>query len=557
MQQKTLFTSARRRMRRAYWVAFKVGISYLALYTAKRFFGQSYYDKRISALHQKNARRVKQAIVELQGLFIKVGQMLSILSNFLPPAYEQELEELQDKVQASPYEDIKAKVEESLGAPIDELFDSFSTQALAAASIGQVHRARLKNGTEVVVKVQHQHIQSIAQVDLRIIKRLQDILTWWFSFKGMDHLYEQIKEMTEQELDFEHEALAMQKVKANLQEQEGLFIPDVHSAYSSQYILTSTWCSGVKISQIDQLKAWGIDLEDLVKRLLHAYCQMVFKDGYYHADPHPGNLLVQADGTLVLIDFGAIAVLNKTMREGFSELIEAAVRNDSQSMIEASKKMGFIAPGREAERMAEQLIDALRTFIQQEIKLENLNFKEVEINPFNNSLFDLISNVGLSSITSTVQVPKEYILLNRMATLLLGICNSLAPNLNPLDVVSPYVQNFVLGDKGNLLSFVSRILKETATDALAIPSEMHKVLKTTRQGNLEVRSLDSKQGAQLIYHALRQLSFSLLLIASAFASYMLWQKQELLLAKACALLASVWGVALWKALRAGARLRHQ
>ncbi len=554
--KNTLLTSPNRRMRKAYWVAFKVAFSYLRLYWAKRLLGQHYYDKRIDALHHKNAAYVKNAIWQLQGLFIKIGQILSILSNFLPQAFQEPLESLQDQIPPRPYADVEARIVQAFGKKPSEIFASFEREALAAASIGQAHRASLDDGTEVVVKVQHANIEAVAQVDLKIIKRLQGIISWWFDIKGMEHLYTQIKEMIEAELDFRTEASAMQLIAENLSDETLFSIPEVHLAFSTERVMTTTWCLGVKINQVKQLEEWKIDMEDLVRRLLGIYCKMVFKDGFYHADPHPGNILVQEDGTIVLLDFGAVARLQVSMREGISELIETAVKNDSDGMIEACRKMGFIAPGREAEQMAEQMIEALRTFIQQEVKLEGLNFKEIEVDPFNNSLFDLIKNVGISSITSTVQVPKEFVLLNRMATLLLGICSSLAPQLNPLDVVKPYVQNFVLGDKGNIVSFVTRILRETVTDVLGLPGEMQRFLRQARRGNLDITSIDTRQGAQLIYHGIRQLTFSLLAITMAFASYFSWQKNEFRVAQILGGVSLFFLVALWKALREGAKLRY-
>lgn len=553
--KNNLLTSPRRRMRKAYWVSLKVGMSYLFLYLGKRVFGQAYYDKHIGALHDKNAHIVKQAIWQLQGLFIKVGQMLSILSNFLPEAFQAPLEALQDQIPARPYKEVQNRIIQALGKDPHELFASFSKEPLAAASIGQAHRATLKDGTEVVVKVQHANIEAVAEVDLKIIKRLQEIISWWFSIKGMDHLYTQIKEMIEAELDFREEAKAMQEIGENLKEEPLFKIPEVHEMYSSHRVLTTTWCPGVKINQVNQLQAWNVDLEDVVRRLLSVYCRMVFKDGFYHADPHPGNILIQEDGTIVLLDFGAVAYLQPAMREGISELIESAVKNDSQGMIEALNKMGFIAPGREAERMAEQMIEALRAFIQHEVKLEGLNFKDIEVDPFNNSLFDLIKNIGISGVTSTVQVPKEYVLLNRMATLVLGICNTLSPQLNPLDVVRPYVQEFVLGGKGDIVSFVTRILRETATDVLGLPGEMQRVLRQARQGRLDIASVDTRQGAQLIYHGIRQLTFGLLALGLALATCFLWLNDHEIEAKMVGGVGFFFVIAFWKAIRAGAKLR--
>ncbi|MEO0724429.1 MAG: AarF/UbiB family protein [Bacteroidota bacterium] len=549
-----LLHSPSKRIRKSYSVFIRVAISYLWLYLGRRLFGQAYYDKRITSLHLKNAERVKKAIVELQGLFIKVGQLLSILTNFLPEEFQAPLDSLQDQVPARPYEQVRQRIVAELGKEPEDLFADFSKEPLAAASIGQAHRARLEDGSEVVVKVQHLNIEAIAEVDLRIIQRIQSIVSWWFQIKGVDHVYTQVRQMIEEELDFEQEAEYMQLIRANLADQEGMAIPAVYLPYSSKRVLTTTWKLGVKINNVAQLQEWGVDQEEITRRLLTVYSKMVFKDGLYHADPHPGNILVQEDGTIVLLDFGAVARLKPMMREGLSELVEAAVKNDVSSMVEASRKMGFLAPGREAELLAEQMIDALRTFLQQEIKLEGLNFKNIEVDPFNNSLFELIQNIGISGVTSTVQVPKEFVLLNRMATLLLGINMTLAPQLNPLEVVRPYVQKFVLGDRGDLVTFVTRLLRDTATDALQLPGELQRVLRQARRGQLDVASVDTRQGSRLVYLGLRQLSYTVLMIATGAFAYLFRQAGEDQLMNAFAILTAFMGFLLWRSTRMGNKI---
>ncbi len=509
-----LLTSPRRRIRKAYWVSFQVVVSYLGLYLRGKLLGRAYYESRIKALHLRNAERVKQAVLELQGLFIKVGQLLSILSNFLPEEFQEPLEGLQDQVPARPIAEVRERIEKELGQTPEQLFSRFDEVPLASASIGQAHRAQLPNGEEVVIKVQHRNIEAVAAVDLQIIDRLQRIVAWWFGLKGIDYLYSQIRQMIEEELDFVREGQAMQVIGQQLEGIPKLVVPTLYQELSTGRVLTSKWCPGVKITNLQQLADWGVDRTDLAKRLVEAYCQMVFRDGYYHADPHPGNILVQEDGTLVLLDFGAVATLGPQMREGLSLLIESAVKNDVQAMIDACRSMGFIAPGHEAQRMAEQMIDALRTFLQQEVKLENLNFKDIEVDPFNNSLFDLVRNVGIGSITSTVQIPKEWVLLNRMATLLLGICNTLDDRFNPLQIVRPYVQEFVLGDKGDIVTFVTKLIRETAGTVITLPGEMQEVLRQARRGRIAVETPDTLLAARLIYFGLQQVLFAFLLVVA-------------------------------------------
>jgi predicted unusual protein kinase regulating ubiquinone biosynthesis (AarF/ABC1/UbiB family) len=543
-----------RRFRKAYHVAAQVMLSYVFLMLGKRIFGQRYYDLRIEKLHVRNAERVKRAILKLNGLFIKIGQMLSILSNFLPETFQKPLEELQDKIPARPYAEVRERIIQELGKAPEELFTRFDQAPLAAASIGQAHRAQLKDGTEVVVKVQHMGIESIARIDLEIIRRLIQVSAWFYSVKGMDYVYTQVKLMIEEELDFVKEAAAMVKIRINLQAELGLSIPEIHPEYSATRVMTTTWYDGVKISNLEQIDAWGLDRRALASTLLRAYSKMVLKDGFYHADPHPGNILVQSNGTVVLLDFGATGQLSPALREGIPKMIESAVKNDTQGIIEAVRLMGFLAEGREAEQIAEKMIGAMRNFLQNEVKLDGLNFKDIQVNPFNNSMVDLIQEIGISGIAGTVLVPKDWVLLNRALTLLLGLCNSLDPTLNPLEVVRPYAQELVQNQQGGWLGFVRNLVQGTLVTTLALPDELKQTLQKARKGQLEVRTPDIREGARLLYLAARQWLMALLgLAAIVLAQWFsrIGEERSMQFAYGAALL---FGWLVVKAMRRGAKL---
>ena len=512
--------SASWRIRKAYWTAFVVMFSYLRLYLARKIRGKKYYEKRILPLHLRNAQRVKKAILELQGLFIKVGQLLSILTNFLPEAFQAPLEDLQDQIPARPYSEIQKRIRSELDKDPSELFAEFSEIPIAAASIGQAHRARLQDGTEVVVKVQHAHIETIAKVDLKVIERLTALVAWFFEIKGIEYAYTQVKKMIEEELDFRKEAFSMQAIQANLTEEESFSIPQVHPDYSSQRVLTTTFHPGVKISNVEQIDDWGIDKRDLANRLVHAYCQMVFEDGFYHADPHPGNILVKEDGTLVLLDFGAVATLKTNMRTGLLKLIEAAAKNDSNGIIDALKLMEILADEREATKIAEKVIDAFRNFLQNEVQFDGLSFQDIKVNPFETSLFNLTQELGIKGIANTVQIPKDYVLLNRMVTLLLGICNTLDPHMNPIEVIRPYFQEFVLGERGDLVKFIRELLQKTVANVISLPADVRKTLDRVQRGELEVKSIGSIQRTQLLYALGQQFIFSILGIATITFTYL-------------------------------------
>lgn len=520
----TRIYSGPRRVRKAYWTAAVVIFSYLWLNLKSKIFGETYYEKRILALHVRNAERVKTAILELNGLFIKIGQVLSILSNFLPEAFQKPLEELQDKIPPRPFDQVRERIERELGQPPEALFARFDETPLAAASIGQAHRARLHDGTEVVVKVQHADIEEIARIDLEIMRRLTVFISFFFHIKGMNYMYTQVRRMIEEELDFASEARYMTQIGANLKTEERIFVPEVHPSFSTGRVLTTTFYEGIKISELEQLKAWQLDRRDLASRLLRAYCKMLFHDGLYHADPHPGNILVQQDGGIVLLDFGATGQLSPAMRDGIPQLIEAAVKKDTPGMVDAFRAMGFIAEGREAGLMAEQMIAAMQDFLENEVQLEGLNFKDIKIKPFDNSLFRLVQEIGFSGISGAVQVPKDWVLLNRMLTMLLGLCNALDPKLNPLDVVRPYAKDFVLGQRGDLITIVRKYMQSALVNALSLPDELRQTLQKARQGKLETLNPDVRDSARLIYLVIQQVLFAIMGIVAGGLGW--WLRQN-------------------------------
>jgi predicted unusual protein kinase regulating ubiquinone biosynthesis (AarF/ABC1/UbiB family) len=513
------------RVRKAYWTAFRVVWSYFWLGLKSKIFGKKYYTKKVIQLHYQNAERVKVAILQLQGLFIKVGQLLSILTNFLPEAFQKPLEALQDQIPARPYAEIEQRIIAELGEKPDILFASFDKKPIAAASIGQAHKAVLKDGTVVIVKVQHHNIEKIAEVDLTVMEKLTRLASRFYDVKGMEYAYTQVRKMIEEELDFAKEAASMERIKANLSKEENLIIPEIHPKFCAQRVLTTTFYEGVKISDVEQLKTWGINGKELANRLTHAYCEMVFEHGFYHADPHPGNILVQQDGKIVLLDFGAVATLEPNTRTGLLELIEAAAKNNTDGIVAALKKLGFIADERQAERLSEKVIDAFRNFLQNEVEFDGLSLKDIKVDPFNNSLFNLTAQIGLKNIANTVQVPKDYVLLNRMVTLLLGICNTLDIHTNPLEVVRPYFQKFILGERGDLVKYATKLLQKTLTDSIALPNDIRKSLKQLQRGEIELKIAGEREKTLLFYLLGKQLIYAFLLIATAAFSWIFYQNQ--------------------------------
>jgi len=497
------------RKRKAYATAFRVFFSYLWLNFRSKFFGKRYYEKRITALHLKNADRIKVRIQELQGLFIKFGQLISNLSNILPSEFRAPLGELQDHIQAKPYAEIKAVIERELGKDPDVLFSSFEHKPLAAASIGQVHRATI-DGVQIVVKIQHQNITTIAKADLSILKNLVKLHGYFMDMQGLEHTYEQVEQMIREELDYELEAQHMVEIGNNISTAPELkvIVPKVFNKYSTGKVLTTSFCEGKKIGDIQQLKTWGIDQLDLTKRLVELYCKMVLVDGYYHADPHPGNILVNDQGELIILDFGAVARLSVNTKKAIPEIIEAIVKNDDVATVQALKKMGFIGSDKDSKKFVKKLIVIFKEFIETEVELDGLNFQNIKLNSGISSITGIIQKINLKEVSNTIRIPKDYILLNRTIVLLLGNAFSLAPELNVLDVIRPYIKKHVLNKENGFTQMVVSTLKNQITTAISLPNELSQFLKESNEVNLEEEIRGVKKILTKIYYLLQVAMFT-------------------------------------------------
>jgi predicted unusual protein kinase regulating ubiquinone biosynthesis (AarF/ABC1/UbiB family) len=504
---------------RAYITTFEVIGSYLWLAFKARLFGKAYRREVLAAVHKRNADRVLSTILELQGLFIKVGQLLSIMANFLPEAFRGELEGLQDQVPPRPYEEIEKTIEQELGGRVRELFASIERTPLASASLGQVHEAKLKDGRRVVVKVQHRDIDEIVRLDLKTIRRIMMIVQWFVPVKGLDAYYHQVKSLLGQELDFELEAANIETIAANFASEPRVKFPTPVRELSTKKVLTTTFLEGKKVGDVEAIEAMGVDTKDVAARLVKTYCQMIFVDGIYHADPHPGNVLVDKNGDLVLLDFGAVAKLSQEMREGIPEFIEAILRRDTDRIIKALRKMGFLSRTSD-EAMSEKIIEYFHRRFQEEVKLESFNLKDVKIDPQRGfeSLFDLRKmNVGMKEISDAFHIPRDWVLLERTIILLYGCCSLLDPELNPMAIIQPYLQDFVLGRK-DWQEIAMETVRDMALSAVTLPDDMRKYLTRATRGEMEVRVKGVQEGARTIYAIGRQIIYTAIAIACGAAA---------------------------------------
>jgi len=292
---------------------------------------------------RKNARKALNTFVSLGPVYIKLGQWLSSRADILPQPYMEELAKLQDDVPAAPFDQVKPIIENDLG-PIDQKFDSINENAISGASLGQVYLARTK-GQDVVIKVKRPQIEKIVTEDLKVLKKILPVAMRFvdpnlkFSARAM---LAQFIETIHEELDYTIEAKNLKTIKKNMERYENVRIPIVHDEYSSKNVLTMEYIPGIKVTNIEDLDKSGIDRQKLVIDVHKVFFTMLLRHSIFHADPHPGNISVAKDGSLILYDFGMVGRLDNETRLRLVRLYLALVEKDPRRTVNAMNDLGML-----------------------------------------------------------------------------------------------------------------------------------------------------------------------------------------------------------------------
>jgi len=397
---------------------------------------------------------------------------------------------------------------------------------LSCCSISQLH-----DGRKVAVKVQYLDIEANATADLQTIKRLLSFYGFFLRIKGLGNFHSQFSEMIQEELNFFMEAKHIETIAANFADNPHVLFPQVVHELSSERVLTTEFMPGVNISDLEKLIEQKLDRQALAELVVTAYCQMIFRDGIYHADPHPGNILVQPDGRIVFVDFGAVAKLSDEMKKGIIQFFQGVLKRNNDQISDALKQMGVIAL-RDDTHHIEQLVDYIYSRFLKQMSVESWNLSDIQMTVQDklDMMVDFSDmDISLREIMSTFQIPKDLVLLSRTLLLLLGLCTHLSPTMNPMKTIQPYLEEFVFGKDRNWIKLVETAVKDIVVSAITIPTNLQNFLIKANHGDLEIKGLI--ESVNLVYALGHQLLYGLFVMFFGGFGYFAYHQGELALSE--------------------------
>ncbi|HYO95730.1 MAG TPA: AarF/UbiB family protein [Polyangiaceae bacterium] len=388
---------------------------------------------RFERAHRRNARRLANGFSSLRGVFIKMGQVLSVMGTFLPSAYAEELEKLQDDVPPRPFSEIEGRLQEAFGAAPLARFADFERQPIAAASLAQVHRATTLDGRRVAVKVLYPGIEQLIRRDMAVLRSLLPILRRLAPVSRMERNLDQLGAMLDRETDYAHERGNIERMSRIFAGRKDVVIPIVIDELTGGGVLTMSFEEGHKVTDLAAQRDIGIDPEVVARLLVDVYFVMLFEHGVFHADPHPGNFLVRSGPELVILDYGAVEHVTPALADGMKIVVLGAVTRNEEEILRGLERMGFVAPSGDRELLKRVGRDYIRTLAS--VKIED--FSRIDRNMVQKlSGYSQIRG-RLRQIMRSVEYPEGYFYVERTLALLFGLVGQLAPKTGLPGLVLP------------------------------------------------------------------------------------------------------------------------
>jgi predicted unusual protein kinase regulating ubiquinone biosynthesis (AarF/ABC1/UbiB family) len=391
--------------------------------------------------HRRRAQKLVNTLIALGPTFIKIGQSLSTRVDFLPPIYVEALGQLQDRVPAFSSTEAIAIIESELGANIASLFVEFDPIPIAAASLGQVHKAKLRSGESVVIKVQRQGLQRLFELDFKIIDRLLwwcDRLLPWTRSYNLKEIYLEFFILLFQEIDYTKEGQNADRFRSNFKGSKLVIAPKIYWKYTTTKVLSMSYLPGIKIDDRAALEACGFNPKQINQTGICCYLKQLLIDGFFQADPHPGNMAITANGQLVIYDFGMMAELKSLAKGQMIETFWAVLKKDGDTVTDRLVDLGLIVPGEDMKPIKNAI----------EFLLDRFTERPIDVREFSEIKSELLSLFAIQPFRLT---PEMTFILKALATLD-GIARTLDPDYNLVAAAQPFIRSVAISQRGTIVS---------------------------------------------------------------------------------------------------------
>ncbi|MFB6125512.1 MAG: ABC1 kinase family protein [Halanaeroarchaeum sp.] len=485
----------------------------------------------------RRAERLLDSLLTLGPTFIKLGQLLSSRPDVLPPEYIDVFAQLQDRVPPAPWPEARQVVEAELG-PVEEAFDEFDSDAISGASLGQVYRAEV-DGQDVAVKVRRPGIEDLVEADLTVIRWTLPLVMYFVDDArafSLENLADEFAKTIREEMDYEREAAMLTEIRGNFAHDKTIVIPEVVDSRSTERVLTMEYVGGTKITDVETLDSMGIDRTEVAERLTRTYLEMITQDGVYHADPHPGNLAVKPDGSIVFYDFGMSGRVDSFIQEKIIDFYLAVANRDIDEIMDILVEMGTLSPEADRATMAEVMELAI-----QDARGEDIDTWRVQ---------QIIGKVEDTIYEFPLRLPSNLALVMRVATVVEGVCLSLDPDFDFIAIASTF-----LTERGYREESIRKFLEEAGEDvqdaaraAVAVPPKLDRALDRVERENLYVRAgVEDKKG--VIDELARRIVTALLVTAGVVSTSVLYAADDQMVAGGVAILTGLLALSLWRSFR--------
>ncbi|MCU0549383.1 MAG: AarF/ABC1/UbiB kinase family protein [Leptolyngbya sp. Prado105] len=449
------------------------------LYTKSWSYRGGVSDAKKAVRRQALAIWIRETLLDLGPTFIKIGQLFSTRADLFATEFVEELSKLQDRVPAFSYEQVATIIQQDLGKEIEELYRSFDPIPLAAASLGQVHRAQLHSGEEVVVKVQRPGLKKLFEIDLQILKGItryfQNHPEWG---RGRDWIgiYEECCKILWEEVDYLNEGRNADSFRRNFRGYDWVHVPRVYWRYASPRVLTLEYMPGIKISHYEAIEAAGLDRKTLAQLGAKAYLHQLLNDGFFHADPHPGNIAVSPDGGLIFYDFGMMGQIKPLTRERLLDTFFGIAQKDGDRVVKSLVELGALSATDDMGPVRRSVQFMLDNFMDKP-------FEEQSVGNISDDLYEI-------AYDQPFRFPATFTFVMRAFSTLEGVGKGLDPEFNFMEVAKPFAMQLMTNGTspdGGLLNELSRQAAQVSTTAFGLPRRIEDTLDKLERGDIRVR----------------------------------------------------------------------